>query len=375
MSNRLPVELSQSRWLLHTIAAAALTACAALCGPAHSADLPGVSFLHHDWQVVCDNTRTCRAAGYQSDEGGPLPVSVLLTRKAGPRQPVTAQLQIGNYDNDELLKQLPATLKLTMKINGRSLGNVIVSQNDLIADLSPKQVDALVAALGKNSVIEWSTGDTVWTLSSKGATAALLKIDEFQGRIGTVGAMLRKGAKSEEAVLPALPVPVVNAAPIPKQTAGDEKFARTHQKALLAALRASIKDEGCDRLAEVGKEDNELSVTRLSATKLLASALCWRAAYNEGYGYWVINDTAPYAPMLVTTSGSEFGESSISSAQKGRGLGDCWSTEAWTWDGKQFVQTQSSSSGMCKLIAPGGAWTLPLIVTEVRALNATVKSR
>ena len=45
-------------------------------------------FTHHDWEFVCDNTRTCRAAGYQSDNGQ-RPVSVLLTRKGGPGQAVT----------------------------------------------------------------------------------------------------------------------------------------------------------------------------------------------------------------------------------------------------------------------------------------------
>lgn len=47
----------------------------------------GLSFQHDDWEVACDNTRTCRAAGYQSDDGGEaLPVSVLLTRAARARR-------------------------------------------------------------------------------------------------------------------------------------------------------------------------------------------------------------------------------------------------------------------------------------------------
>ena len=28
----------------------------------------GVSFSHKDWEVVCDNTLTCRAAGYSAEE-------------------------------------------------------------------------------------------------------------------------------------------------------------------------------------------------------------------------------------------------------------------------------------------------------------------
>ncbi len=28
-----------------------------------AADLPGTRFFHGDWELACDNTRTCRAAG------------------------------------------------------------------------------------------------------------------------------------------------------------------------------------------------------------------------------------------------------------------------------------------------------------------------
>lgn len=356
--------------MLKLPAAIGFVAFISLASFVHAADHPGVRFFHHDWEITCDNTRTCRAAGYQSDEGDALPVSVLLTRKAGARQLVTTQVQIGNYGNDELMDKLPATLKLTMKINAQSLGTVTVSKEGLIADLSRKQTDALVAALAKNSEIAWSQGGTVWRLSSKGAAAVLLKMDEFQGRIGTTGALLRKGPKSEDAVLPALPVPVVSAAPVPKTKASDERLARTQMKAILAALRTTLKDDECDELPKAGKEDYEFSLVRLSGNKLLASARCWTAAYNMGYGYWVINDSAPYAPVLVTTSGSDFSDGTISSTQKGRGLADCIWTEEWAWDGRQFVQTAASSSGMCKAIAPGGAWDLPLLVTNVRKAEA-----
>ncbi|NBD19090.1 DUF1176 domain-containing protein [Aquabacterium fontiphilum] len=61
--------------------------------PPHAA---GVSFGHLDWELACDNTRTCRAAGYQPEEAG-LAVSLLLTRAAGPGTPVQARLTLGDY--------------------------------------------------------------------------------------------------------------------------------------------------------------------------------------------------------------------------------------------------------------------------------------
>ena len=54
-----------------------------------------VSFEHQDWELVCDNTRTCRAAGYQDEEVS-APISVLLTRKAGPCTAVTGQVALAD---------------------------------------------------------------------------------------------------------------------------------------------------------------------------------------------------------------------------------------------------------------------------------------
>ena len=52
---------------------------------AGAVDAPaGLFFQHHDWVVACDNTRTCRAAGYASGDDSTL--SVLLTRAGGPNQ-------------------------------------------------------------------------------------------------------------------------------------------------------------------------------------------------------------------------------------------------------------------------------------------------
>ncbi len=320
-------------------------------------------FTHQDWELVCDNTRTCRAAGYQSDNGQ-RPVSVLLTRKGGPGQAVTGELIIGDYDSEEL-KNLPPILKLTMRINQQNLGTVTTSKDNYHATLTTAQTSALIAALSRKSNIRWSAGKYTWTLSDQGAAAVLLKMDEFQGRIGTPGAIIKKGKQAEETVPPALPAMLVTAAPLAKSLPGDAALAGN--KALREALRSAVgKDDYCPDLTENATEEREISITRLNGTQLLASTQCWSGAYNVGFGYWIIDAKAPFHPVLVTESGSELIGNQIHAAQKGRGLGDCWSINEWTWDGKQFVQTEATTTGMCKLIAAGGAWSLPRIVSNVR---------
>lgn len=326
----------------------------------------GIIFSHNDWELVCDNTRTCRAAGYQSD-GDDLTVSVLLTRIAGPGQAVTGKLRIGNYDSDDVLSKLPSTFHVSMKVNGRDFGRIAIRQDKFVANLTANQVSALLEALVGNSTIEWVAGENRWQLSDRGAAAVFLKMDEFQGRLGTTSALVKKGSLPDNSVLPPLSPPVVIAAPISKALPRPKQIWGKQSAALLKALRATIKErDNCEFPVESELEDLPLVVTRLTDAKSLVSLLCWRAAYNAGEGYWVINHIPPYRPVLVTTIGSEYKSGHISAEHKGRGLGDCWSFDGWTWNGAQFVHTESSSTGKCRLVAPGGDWSLPEIVTDVR---------
>lgn len=345
-----------------------LASLATLSLCAQAAPTAGLSFSHNDWELACDNTRTCRAAGYQGSDGEEMAVSVLLTRKAGPGQPVTGQLMIGQYGDNDPVSKLPKTFKLAMRVNGKPVGQLALTQENLVADLSAPQVAALLASLSRASTIEWSIGDNRWQLSDKGASAVLLKMDEFQGRLGTQGALIKKGPRGEDSVLPPVPAPVLLAPALAKSLPSDAQFAKKHAKALRKALIASVKNENCPKLTEpeAGEGEAGLSVTRLSDSKLLVSTPCWMAAYNFGSGYWIIDNAPPFHPVLVTDSGSDYGDGTISASQKGRGLGDCWSSDAWTWDGKDFIHTESATTGMCRLLAPGGGWSLPTLVTDVR---------
>ncbi|WP_313458102.1 DUF1176 domain-containing protein [Stenotrophomonas sp.] len=332
---------------------------AALLPTAHAAPPKGVEFTHNDWTLACDNTRTCRAAGYQNEDAGDDPVSVLLTRKGGPDQPVTGQLMLGEYEESDL----PSAVSL--QINGTALGTVKDS-----TDFSAAQVSALLKALVKDSRIELiGNNGRRWALSDRGASAVLLKMDEFQGRLGTPGAIMRKGSRAEASVLPALPVPVVTLGKRVPTTAADEALGQL--PALRAALAAAVSADDCDALhpdkgTQFDEEPQPVSVRRLDSKHLLASTVCWRGAYNEGSGYWVINDRAPYQPRYITNLGVDDDVRTITAAHKSRGLGDCWSTAAWAWNGSEYIQTDDSSTGLCRLVAAGGAWQMPSLVSEVK---------
>ena len=344
--------------LLLAIAAAPSLAIAAQA----EEKLPGLYFSHADWELACDNTGTCRAAGYQAGQDGPA-VSVLLTRKAGPGEPVSGQLLIGSPGSDAARAPLPALLKLTLRIDGKRAGTVSAGRKS--APLSPTMVAALLRALPGTAGIAWTGGARHWTLSSGGAAAVLLKMDEFQGRIGTRGALIRPGPGSEAAVPQGTPVPVVNAARWAPALPADARLAAEQAAPLRLALRATLgQHDYCPGLDQ--GERAPLALRRLDAQRLLVWARCWAGAYNTGDGYWVIDQLAPFRPVLVTTSGTEAEEPFIMASHKGRGVGDCRSSEAWTWNGTAFIHTSSATSGMCRMVAPGGAWDLPRIVSQVR---------
>jgi hypothetical protein len=105
-----------------------------------------------------------------------------------------------------------------------------------------------------------------------GAAAALLKMDDLQGRVGTPGALVRPGTKPESSV-PVPAVPVVKAARLPATTAAD--------RALVPKL-ATVLLRNPDGCQDVDSAQDPLDVVRLDSTTLLALQPCGRGAYQLG---------------------------------------------------------------------------------------------
>jgi len=328
-------------------------------------DAKSLSFQHHDWQVVCDNTHTCRIAGYSSDESKENRVSILFTRKAGQGEPIRGEVQLASayVEDTKLFQELPSLFKLELLIDNKSYGFVSMDKAKLVAPLSQRQIEGLLRALRKSSSIVWKYKKTTWKLSDEGSSAVLLKADEFQKRIGTRGAFFKKGKKGEEGVLKAKPLPILKVQDIEndKEIVLKESFVKKLDDLL------SLGEEECWVDDE---EDNNLVFYKLSSTKILASRLCWRAAYNAGSAYWVINSKPPFNPDLITSNGTAYyvdkHMGTISENQKGRGIGDCWSYSSYAWTGKIFELSSEGTTGLCRVIAGGGAWQLPTFVSSVK---------
>ena len=195
----------------------------------------------------------------------------------------------------------------------------------------------------------------------------MLKADEAQGRVGTASAFIRtEGAsKSNSSVLSPKSIPAIRMViPNPKATSGNKKKFVMRSSQLSGLMKDTIKDVSSDCPSLSDK--SSWNVNRLNSKQLLVQHNCWTGAYNAGKGVWVINDTRPYEPKLITTNATDYDKGQITSIQKGRGLGDCMSKTEWLWTGKDFEKSHESSTGLCRMIEAGGAWQMPLYVTDVK---------
>ena len=268
---------------------------------------------------------------------------------------------------DRPIKEKTWSLYINDKVVGAKLQSAPAQVDTLL--LSAEQTNTLIASLKRVTKIEFvgSPGSERWRLSDRGAVAVLRKMDDFQGRVGTKGALIATGAADESGVLPALPLPVIELKAIDKRlkppTLSSSEMAR-----LRTALFESVaKGEVCDEFGPT----SEITLASLDATTLLAWTKCDGGAYNWSDQYWVLRARPPFAlGSLVIESlaiaGNDYDDGKITAAFKGRGVGDCWSRSEYGWNGKSFVLLGELTTGMWRGVQAGGPWELPTFVSEAR---------
>lgn len=312
--------------------------------------LYAMSFSHLDWEMACDNTHTCRMAGYQAD--GAAPASILLTYPAGAHAKLTAKVQI-----------LAAPAKASLWINAQHQGLVDFKNHQ--ASLSQEQIQAVLATARQNSRIELRQGKNTWRISDRGFSAVLLKADEYQKRLGTSSALVAKGQQSSYQVRQAAPLPIYHLTHYTRAQAQHYAFDSTLAKALVPLLKKATTREDCPQLWQEHEQlHSKLTIYPLNAKQVLVERPCWQAAYNFGAGMWLMNKQLNQVQQLVSTSATSFSEGQIFSAQKGRGLGDCLSIDEWALVGYRFRPSYSAVNLQCKGFI-GGAWQLPTLITQV----------
>lgn len=314
---------------------------------------------YQDWDLVCDNTGTCRMAGYQDESSDP--VSILFTRAAGENAAVEGKFTIlpfGEADRDVQVGQ-----DIEIWLNGKSLGKVKHISDDAPDKLTEEQTKALLSGLKKESEIRLTYGKTTLKVSDKGAAAAMLKMDEFQQRLNTPSALIRQG-QEKHAVLAPKVKPKIDAVSVNNRKTIELKYGEKQFNHVLALLR---KANSCDD-EDITSQD--ITLYPLTQNKVLAEALCVRGAYQGTNYYAVLDNKLSKVEQVLAEqyNRAEYDEKQgyafVRGTYKGRGVGDCWSSQDAVWNGKIFIRTSEWTTGSCKGF-PGGAWQLPTFVSDI----------
>ena len=329
--------------------------------------LKGFEKTYQDWDLICDNTGTCNMAGYP-EYYSEHPVSILFTRSAGEKAPVTAQLA--------LLREDVGNKTAEIILNGQSLGTVPNISEDGNAKLSEKQTTELLTALKGNASIEVIFGEFKEKVSDKGAAAAMLKMDEFQQRLNTPSALIRQG-QEKHAVLAPQAAPKIDVVSVKNRQITELNRGEKQFDAVLALLRKSngTNEDAENYCYELHKDDvwnKQITLYPLTKGKVLAEAICSSSAYNYTNYYAVLDEKLNKVERVLENryNYADYDKNThilkVEGSFKARGLGDCWYGREAVWNGKTFIRTEEHTTGSCKGFG-GGAWgSLPTFVSELK---------
>ncbi|MBO9559260.1 MAG: DUF1176 domain-containing protein [Caulobacter sp.] len=327
-------------------ASLALALAAFLFLGAGAAQADGVETFK-DWAVICDNLRACTVVGFGSDESE-LPAVLRLTRAAATGAP--ARIEIDQPDSEAVLGGKPPVLavdgKVVLTAKAKPLSGDGGDAGGFTVVLDDVQVGPLLGAARNGAELTIRAGDkTVGRVSLAGMVAALRYADDQQKRVGTVTAMVAKGAAPASSVPAPPPVPILHPAPAVAQTGLPTKPP--------AAVLALAGKTDCDMAFDGGQKPD---VTRLSADKVLWQIPCGGGAYNFDSLFVVVDKAgkAALAPIeglddgMATNAGYDPKARILSSYSKGRGIGDCGSSTDWVWTGEVFATSQGTIMPVCR---------------------------
>ncbi|MDY6925343.1 MAG: DUF1176 domain-containing protein [Pseudomonadota bacterium] len=304
-----------------------------------AASPPSERRAFRDWIAVCDNGNACFA--YGRGEDGIRWIRVAMAAGADARPEVAA----GRWPDDGA-ENGPFILTIDATDYPMTL-----TDNADVATLSPSRALEAVRALADGATARIGSDQAI---SLSGAAAALLWIDERQGRVGTVTALRGPGRQPAAAVPEAPALPIVTPAPAVAQTGfGDSERALPAELEAVPAVAACRAETGDHRAA------HQVMSARLDAATELWAVPCFVGAYNIGHDWYV---TGPGGrdprPARLSSSSGEVTAGTINGAYspesrtlsafaKGRGVGDCGVSSTWTWTGRAFVLTSESEMSEC----------------------------
>lgn len=310
-----------------------------------------------DFVVACDNLRSCEVRWAPDRGQGP---QLYVIREGGPASALV--VLAGNLAEEGAVAPDPRTLKL----DGRPFGRDVRWEREEF-ELTVQGEDALrvLRTLREGRVVTYATGGETHEVALDGLKAALLLVDETQGRLGTVGAFVRTGPAADATVPPALPEPTIISRPADRRLTAPTGFAARVRRAQAGALERNSCDDEFLELDEAYplNRDEVLVVLGCMMHAYQSSTLVLRAPREapERAKLVAMPLAAGDEPVSPQDAGRYIegswdpGSATFSEFSKGRGLADCGSATVWAFDGTAFRLAEAFRMHRCSG-APPGDW-------------------
>ena len=342
------------------LALALLCSGSAAAAAGAPAVIPAQTVTFKDWIVGCDNGLACQAVALVPDNLPTDALTLAVRRSVGS----AGELAI------EIAGFAPAVGGYRILVDSRPVnsGTIAVGADAIrITGLDATKL-ARAMARGRAFRLTDQSGAVIGQVSLSGATAALRAIDSAQGRAGSRGAIVAMGRRA---------TPAKRNTQVPLILAG-----RIQPSAMLpdtAALVALSESSPCAKERVGATQDAAFS---LGATKALVLLNCGAGAYNasagayigkrDDAGKWTFNPASfDYAPNRLTGGSDtallvdatwDSATQTISSFSKGRGIGDCGTSEDYVWDGASFRLVKARVMDQCR----GSTDWIPVWRAEVK---------
>ena len=311
---------------------------------------PSVSKTFEGWTATCDNLLNCVAIGSSDDGDGLFYVRVAL----GASDP-SPKIKVVLAASDPIAGA-PRAFQLT--VTGKTAKtsdalSVAATKDDPDgAALAGDIPDAgFLTRFATADTLDYAAGTLKGRLPSKGLNAALRFVDERQGRVGTASALVARGAAPFVPQTP-VPVPLVQPAGIVASAVASP----TPSRALLDMAKPA-----CD--PEVVEAHSETAAWSLGSDRRLVAVPCVESPDNVSVALFTTDAKGeqPRPAMLEEPPRQGDAEAenvvvnyefdpktlTLTSLDKGRGLGDCGASRTWVWTGEIFALLTAAALDAC----------------------------
>lgn len=329
----------------------------------YSGPRPEETAIYQNWITGCDNIRNCSAVALQAPTTG----------TDGDTDHLEAMIEIplATHRPPLVVLHFPSTLKnrpdlrifvdqLTVPLPPVEVGSVRISGG---------QARQIVQAMRKGQwmYLRDSKGEAVARTSLAGLTAALVRIDEQQGKLDTPDALVHRGKRIAYDDLPGYRVSLSRPALVANSPTNPQPAFLDHNRVQ------------CDSSA--AEDSAKPIVVRLDSKNSMAIVpwACGNGAYVRYANIMIVDDQGKvHAAEFdydngITGDGPSSVQAEVAwlekerileSATRFRGTGDCGRTDRYIWDGNKFRMSEQLVMPECR-----GSYN------RIRVLKADVADR